>query len=237
MERRVRQVDLLSSFLFILAAEGLNALMKEADSKSIKKGIHVGEDEVMVSHLQYADDTIIFGEWGRENARNLMNILKCYEEVSGLKINLRKSKLYGVGVERVEVERMARYMRYSTGDIPFTYLGLPIGVNMGRVVAWNGVIENFKNKLSEWKAKTMSFGERLMLVKLEDGKVEMRLKSGGVWAEIIKVGKSFDRIEGMFVNNFYKTVGDGLDTSFWLDKWVGDSKLRDHYPRIFRVER
>ena len=69
-----------------------------------------------------------------------MNILKCYEEVAGLRINLRKSKLYGVGVERVEVERMARYMRCSTGEFPFTYLGLPIRVNMRRVVAWNGVI-------------------------------------------------------------------------------------------------
>ena len=70
MERGVRQGDPLSPFLFILAAEGLNALIKEAVSKNIFKGIRVGEDRVMVSHLQYTDDTIIFGD-GVEKMREI----------------------------------------------------------------------------------------------------------------------------------------------------------------------
>ncbi|GKC22092.1 cysteine-rich receptor-like protein kinase [Tanacetum coccineum] len=61
IERGVRQGDPLSPFLFILTAKGLYALMKEAISKSIFKGIRVGEYDVLVSHLQYANDTIIFG--------------------------------------------------------------------------------------------------------------------------------------------------------------------------------
>ncbi|GJS87001.1 putative reverse transcriptase domain-containing protein [Tanacetum coccineum] len=86
-------------------------------------GIRVGEDEVLVSHLQYADDTIIFGEWWKENVSNLMNILKCFEEVSGLKINLQKSKVYDVGVESEELDRMARFM--TCGD----YRGVSRNVN------------------------------------------------------------------------------------------------------------
>ncbi|GJX76965.1 putative RNA-directed DNA polymerase [Tanacetum coccineum] len=160
MERRVRQGDPLSPFLFILAAEGLNALLKEAVDKSIFKGILVGAE-----HLQYADDTIIFGGWSRENACNLMNILKCFEEVAGLKINLTKSKIYGVGVEGGELDRMACYMRCSVSTFPFTYLGLPIGVNMRRTSAWNGVVDRFKSRLSGWKEKSMSLGGRLKLVK------------------------------------------------------------------------
>lgn len=53
----------------------------------------------MISHLQYAYGTIFFGEWGRDNASKLMYILKCFEEVLGLKFNLRKSSLYGIGIE------------------------------------------------------------------------------------------------------------------------------------------
>ncbi|GKE69882.1 reverse transcriptase domain, reverse transcriptase zinc-binding domain protein, partial [Tanacetum coccineum] len=162
LERGVRQGNPLSSFLFILAAEGLNAIVSEAVEKGIFRGVVVGENKVIVSHLQYADDTIFFEEWSKENAKSLMCILEWFEEVSGLRVNYNKSKIYGVGVNDGD---MARWMRYGTREFPFTYLGLPIGENMRRINAWGPVVEKFKNKLADWKAKMMSFGGRLTLVK------------------------------------------------------------------------
>ncbi|GKC41812.1 reverse transcriptase domain, reverse transcriptase zinc-binding domain protein, partial [Tanacetum coccineum] len=106
-----------------------------------------------------------FGEWNKENARALMCILKCFEEVSGLRVSYNKSKLYGVGANEVELRDMARWMRCRVGDFPFTYLGLPIGENMRRVRAWNTAVEKLKNHLSDWNAKSISFGGRLTLVK------------------------------------------------------------------------
>ncbi|GKC63795.1 putative RNA-directed DNA polymerase [Tanacetum coccineum] len=135
LERGVGQGDPLSPFLFILAAEGLNAIINEAAKKGIFSGISIGNNRV------------------------------CFEEVSGLRINYNRSKLYGVGVNDREIGEMARWMRCRVADFPFTYLGLPIGENMRRVGAWNPVVDKFKKRLSEWKAKTMSFGGRLTLVK------------------------------------------------------------------------
>ena len=51
---------MLSSSLFLIAAEGINVATKEAVSNGILKGVSVGRDEVIVSHLQYADDTVFF---------------------------------------------------------------------------------------------------------------------------------------------------------------------------------
>lgn len=101
------------------------------------KGIQVGDEGVVVSHLQYADETIFFGEWESGNARNLMCIMKCFEEVSGLKVNMDKSRLNGVEVTKREVIALARGLKCSVGEIPFVYLGLPIGERMWSKEAWN----------------------------------------------------------------------------------------------------
>ncbi|GJZ71757.1 reverse transcriptase domain, reverse transcriptase zinc-binding domain protein [Tanacetum coccineum] len=124
----LKRRDPLSPFLFILAAEGLNAIVNEAMEIGIFRGVKVGANNVMVSHLQYADDTIFFGDWNRENTKSLMCILKCFEEVSGLRVNYNKSKLYGIGVSDVDLMDMAGWMRCAVGEFPFTYLGLSIGV-------------------------------------------------------------------------------------------------------------
>ncbi|GJW93557.1 hypothetical protein Tco_0173229 [Tanacetum coccineum] len=55
--------------------------------RGIFRGVRVGANIVTVSHLQYANDTIFFGEWSKENAKALMCVLKCFEEVSGLRVN------------------------------------------------------------------------------------------------------------------------------------------------------
>ncbi|XP_071708174.1 uncharacterized protein [Rutidosis leptorrhynchoides] len=65
--RGVRQGDPLSLFLFILASEGLNILMKAAFEWGYYKGVKVGKDSINVTHLQYADDAMFFGSWSKGN--------------------------------------------------------------------------------------------------------------------------------------------------------------------------
>ncbi|GJT66081.1 RNA-directed DNA polymerase, eukaryota [Tanacetum coccineum] len=54
------------------AAEGINVATEEAVSNGVLKGVSVGRDEVTVSHFQYVDDTVFFGEWSHRNGKNLM---------------------------------------------------------------------------------------------------------------------------------------------------------------------
>ncbi|GJV62404.1 hypothetical protein Tco_1468504 [Tanacetum coccineum] len=101
----------------------------------------------------------------KENAKALMSILRCFEDVLGLRVNFNNSKLYGLGVSDEELGSMASGMGCDIGEFLFTYLGLPIGENISRVNAWKPIVDKFKNCLANWKAKTMSFGGRLTLVK------------------------------------------------------------------------
>jgi hypothetical protein len=55
-------------------------------------GYKVGSSEhVLVSHLQFADDTLVLGEKSWANIRAMMAVLLLFELVSGLKVNFSKS--------------------------------------------------------------------------------------------------------------------------------------------------
>ncbi|GJV20810.1 hypothetical protein Tco_1369830 [Tanacetum coccineum] len=60
---------------------------------------------------------------------------------------------------------MASNARCIAGNIPFNYLGLPIGSNMKSISSWKMLIDRFRSKLSTWKASLLSIGGRLTLIK------------------------------------------------------------------------
>jgi hypothetical protein len=50
----------VSSFIFLLVADGLSRLIHQARSKSIIKGMKITQEEIL-THLLFVDDIIIFG--------------------------------------------------------------------------------------------------------------------------------------------------------------------------------
>lgn len=50
-----------------------------------------------ISHLLFADDTLIMCDADVDQIHNLDHILLCSEAISGLKVNLKKSELVAVG--------------------------------------------------------------------------------------------------------------------------------------------
>ena len=75
----------------------------------------------------------------------------------------------GVGFE--EVQGVAKLISCSAIQTPFVYLGVLVGGNMNRVAAWKPMVDKFVSKLSTWKAKLLSTGGRLTLLKAVLGSV------------------------------------------------------------------
>ncbi|KAM0071560.1 putative RNA-directed DNA polymerase [Helianthus debilis subsp. tardiflorus] len=164
--RGLRQGDPISPFLFLIAMEALSGMMKKASECGIFHGINCNNGGSMIlSHLSYADDVIFLGDWSVSNALNIRRILRCFFLASGLKVNLSKCSLFGVGVEAVEVENMANVLHCRAGSFPFKYLGLQVGANMNLARNWKPIIDLFKSRLSIWKAKKLSYGGRITLLK------------------------------------------------------------------------
>ena len=68
-KRGLRQGDPLAPFLFNVVAEGLNGMIRRAKVKNLYNGYQVDSNNVDISILQYADDTIFFGESNMENVK------------------------------------------------------------------------------------------------------------------------------------------------------------------------
>jgi len=97
----------------------------------VVKGFEVareGTDSLEVTHLQYADDTLIFCDAEEEQLKYLRVILVLFEGIFGLHINWRKSVMYPIN----EVNNMRGLVSILGGEIgalPTTYLEMPLGAN------------------------------------------------------------------------------------------------------------
>lgn len=84
---------------------------------------------------------------------------------SGLKVNLNKSNMLGVGACPQEVFSWATSLGCEPSSLPLSYLWVPVGANMRLTKHWKLITERFQKKLSSWKSNTLSFGGCLTLIK------------------------------------------------------------------------
>ena len=81
--RGIRQGDPISPYLFLLAAEGLSCLLKSRIQSSSLMGIRVAPSSPIVSHLLFADDSLLLVKENRENSEEVRNVLNLYCSASG----------------------------------------------------------------------------------------------------------------------------------------------------------
>ena len=97
--RGIRQGDPLSPLLFVIVMETLSSLMDRVITGGYISGFSVGPMEgnaLMVSHLLFADDTLIFCNADQCQLEYLWYAFTWFKAASGLKINLSKSEMVPV---------------------------------------------------------------------------------------------------------------------------------------------
>ena len=77
--RGLRQGDPLSPSLFLLCAEGLSAIIHEAVRNHSLTGIFICRSSPSVTHLFFADDSILFCKANSDKCQELKLILQMYE--------------------------------------------------------------------------------------------------------------------------------------------------------------
>ena len=112
-----------------------------------------------MSHLLFANDTLVFYDASKEHVEVLSWAFMWFEIVFGLKINLHKSELIYVG-KVLNFEELTRVLGFKVGSIHSCYLGLPLEATFKSPHVWDVMEERFQKRLVLWKRQYLSKGSR-----------------------------------------------------------------------------
>lgn len=163
--RGLRQGDPLSSFLFSLVTDGRSTIIRRVEDARLMEGFIIGDDKVMVFHLQFANDMILFLKVDVENIRRVEMCMKIFQIISSLKVNSFKTCMVGIEVEESSLNSYAKIMGCSVGRWLIKYLGMPLGGNPKVMAFWDPVVEKVFKKLTCWKRSYIFFGGHITLIK------------------------------------------------------------------------
>jgi hypothetical protein len=97
--------------------------------------------------LQYADDTLIILEGCGRQLFILKALLNSFALSTGLKINFQKSMMVPINISPEKLNHLALTFGCSTGSLPFTYLGLPLGSTKPRIDDYLHLISRCEKRL------------------------------------------------------------------------------------------
>ena len=140
--RGLRQGDPLSPYLFLLCSEGLSSMLAHEEEVGGLGGIKVCRNAPSISHLLFADDSLIFMKANTQNANALRRVLDVYCASSGQLVSTAKSSVFFSPNTSVAVrEEVCRNLDILTEALSCKYLGLPTTVGVDRSDCFQHLID------------------------------------------------------------------------------------------------
>jgi hypothetical protein len=138
--RGIRQGDPISPYLFLICTEALSSLLKHAEHTEAISAVPTSRRGPKLSHLFFADDSLIFCKANQVEWWRIMRVLGVYEAGSGQKINFQKTAVFfsrntcpSRRQEILSLSGLSEATRYDS------YLGLPTLIGKSRTQSFNSI--------------------------------------------------------------------------------------------------
>ena len=162
----LRQGDPMSPYLFLFVADGLSRLIQSKVETGELQELKICRQSPGISHLLFADESLLFFKANSDQANKVKNILDNYERATGQLISPSKcSLLLGNKCSQEDGQDVINILNVVTVTFEEKYLGLP--VPEGRMV--KGKFKHTKDKarkrMNDWTEKYSSSGAKETLIK------------------------------------------------------------------------
>eukprot|EP00253_Pinus_taeda_P018479 PITA_18479 len=209
--RGLRQGDPLSPFLFILAAEGLGRFIKKEREANKIKGLKLWGNNLCLTHQQFVDDIMLFGEPTVKEVKQLRKILDLFAEASGLEINRDKSCVFIFDVVDQVKAYLIRLLGFRRGELPTKYLGNILDFTSKKMKNWQGIIDKLSNKVANWAFRTLNIAVEIL-------KRKDTPRGSSVW-DLARLNR--DLVE----KHSFSEIRGGEEANFLEDKWHQKERL------------
>ena len=90
----IRQGDPLSPYLFLICSEALNCQLQQAVRSEAIRGFFLCKNGPKITHLFFADDTLLLCRATMSDLDAIQSILSLYEQALGQKLNREKTSVF-----------------------------------------------------------------------------------------------------------------------------------------------
>ena len=141
-------------------------MLRRAEVNRSLIGVVSCQHGVHISHLLFADDSLLFYQATVQECQVLLNILAQYESASGQAINRQKTSLFFSRNTKQDTRDMIRSLlgaRIMTDCEK--YLGLPMVGGRAKTTTFREIQERVAKRVLGWKEKFISKAGREILIK------------------------------------------------------------------------
>ncbi|XP_021714898.1 uncharacterized protein LOC110682864 [Chenopodium quinoa] len=161
----LRQGDPLSPYLFVLCMEVLSTSLRRAEEQALFSGIRVSRGGPSISHLFFADDSLLFFQLSPQACDNVMAILSDFCSASGQMINLQKSFVkFSPNTPQDYRDFLARSLRLQSKASFGTHLGLPVDLGRSKVAEFRFLIDKVASRLSAFASLRLLAAAKLAII-------------------------------------------------------------------------
>ncbi|KAK9209014.1 hypothetical protein WN944_001375 [Citrus x changshan-huyou] len=140
-------------------------LRVEAEREKLIHGLKF-DKQVTVSHLLFADDSLVLTKASVEDCRNLKVIFDCYAAASGQIFNYEKSSMFCSGkLPAEQITAIKNIFQLKMMSKYENYLGLPSMIRRKKMSFFNEVKLKVLSKISNWQNNFFSSGGKEVLIK------------------------------------------------------------------------